>query len=532
MTVLSRPAPAPTARALHRQLARIAVIFSLATLFGNVVLVSFGLDASLRQLEIALGIVTPTIPIILAADLFGLNVQFRPIRACLVALETGRPTPEVAQQALIQALNLPLLTMVRILTYHAAAGFIPLTVLILLANRFLDFGIMPWQIISTWGTIFVSVVAHALVEHFLVLRAVQPVLPCFRAYAGDLPPEQARRIVSVSIHRRLLYISIWMTAIPPVVMSVAALARVNNLLAELGVADSEARLNSLLVWFVILIAMVTLVTITIARLMAAQMSRMVEGMASAMGRVERGDLDAHLEVTTTDEFAALYEGFNRMTQGLRERERLHDAFGRYVTPELAREVAQHGVRLGGETVQATVLFADIRGFTALSERMIASQVVDLLNRYFAAVEPVIEAEGGWINKFGGDSLLAVFGAPIMLADHTRCAVRAALGLRAALAQFNAQQQASGGPLLEIGMGIDTGEVVAGSVGSPNRMEYSVIGDTVNTASRVDALNKEWGTDLLITEAVYQAICEEMPAQAMPPTLVKGKSEPLQTYTLR
>jgi adenylate cyclase len=248
-------------------------------------------------------------------------------------------------------------------------------------------------------------------------------------------------------------------------------------------------------------------------------------MVQAMRRVENEELDAHLEVTTTDEFAGLCEGFNRMTGGLQERERLRHAFGCYVAPELAEEVMCHGVRLGGETVSASVLFTDIRGFTALSERMTPAAVVSLLNRYFAMVEPAIRTEGGWINKFGGDSLLAVFGAPVPQADHTRRAVRAALS------EFNARQREAGEPTLRIGVGIDCGEMVAGSVGSPERMEYTVIGDVVNVASRIEALNKKWGTDVLISAEAYAAVGSDVSVRAMPLTEVQGKSEPIQVYAL-
>jgi adenylate cyclase len=252
-------------------------------------------------------------------------------------------------------------------------------------------------------------------------------------------------------------------------------------------------------------------------------------MGQAMQKVEDGHWDTQLNITTTDEFARLFDGFNHMTEGLRERERLRDAFGRYLAPELAEEVMKRGVRLGGDTINATVLFADIRGFTTLSEDLLPEQVVDLLNRYFAAVEPVIQAHGGWINKFGGDSLLAVFGAPVPHADHARRALQAALALRAALAEFNQHQEAQGGPIIHIGMGVHTGSLVAGNVGSPTRMEYTVIGDIVNVASRIDGLNKEWHTDLLVSAEALAAAGLDIAARAMPPVAVKGKSQPIQVY---
>ncbi len=159
------------------------------------------------------------------------------------------------------------------------------------------------------------------------------------------------------------------------------------------------------------------------------------------------------------------------------------------------------------------------------------EIVSLLNRYFAAVEPAIHAEGGWINKFGGDSLLAIFGAPVPQTDHAQRAVRTARGIRAALSEFNERQREAGEPTLRIGVGIHCGEMVAGSIGCPRHMEYTVIGDVVNVASRIDALNKKWGTDALISAEAYAAIGVEVSVKAMPLVEVPGRAEPLQVYAL-
>jgi adenylate cyclase len=298
-----------------------------------------------------------------------------------------------------------------------------------------------------------------------------------------------------------------------------------------GVGDIMLLMAPLELWVGLLFLSICGVTLVMSALLAREVSSATGSLVRAMKHVERGDLDVHLHVTTTDEFADMYEGFNRMTKGLVERERLRDAFGRYVDPTIAEDVMRHGVSMGGATVSASVLFADIRGFTQLSEAMRPAEIVGLLNRYFAAVEPAIVAQGGFINKFGGDSLLAVFGAPVPQADHAERAVRAALGMRQALAAFNARESAEGRVPLRIGVGISCGEMVAGSVGTPNRMEYTVIGDVVNVASRIQGLNKEWGTDILVSSEVVAQIGDSAPARAMPPASVQGKSAPLLVYAL-
>ena len=274
----------------------------------------------------------------------------------------------------------------------------------------------------------------------------------------------------------------------------------------------------------------------LVRLIVAPLERLRDGAE----RVGYGDLDFRLESRSADEIGQVAAAFNDMAIRLKEREaalaeaqdRLRDAFSRYVPSRLVDQVIEHGVSLGGETVEASVLFADIRGFTALAEQISPAEAVDLLNRYFAAVEPAIAAEKGWIAGFGGDSLLAVFGAPIPLPDHARHAVRAAMRIHQALAQFNACQRQEGGPCLRVGIGIASGEMVAGSIGTPERMEYTVIGDIVNTAARLDELNKQWGTDILISETVYKAVSGEVSARPLPLVDVKGKSEPLKLYALQ
>ncbi len=215
-----------------------------------------------------------------------------------------------------------------------------------------------------------------------------------------------------------------------------------------------------------------------------------------------------------------------------ERKQLEDAFGRYVGPDVVERVLEQRERPSDTMVVGSVLFADIRAFTALAEQLTSAEVVGLLNRYFATVEPIINENGGWIAKFAGDSLMAVFGVPDFEPDHALRAARAAWGIRSALAEFNLEQRLLHGPELRIGIGVACGEMVAGSVGSHEHMEYTVIGDTVNVAARLEALTKRLGVDILISDPVYQSVRSEVEAEAMPLLSIRGKSMPVQTYALR
>jgi adenylate cyclase len=198
-----------------------------------------------------------------------------------------------------------------------------------------------------------------------------------------------------------------------------------------------------------------------------------------MREVESGRLDATITVDDGGEVGLLQAGFNRMVDGLRERERLRDLFGRHVGVDVAREAIERGVSLGGEIQPASVLFVDLSGSTALAQRLEPQAVVSLLNDFFNAVVHAVSAEGGWVNKFEGDAALCVFGTPVPYSDHSSRALRAALALRAAI-----QELATRYPGLDAGIGVSSGEVVAGNVGSEDRFEFTVIGDPVNEAARL------------------------------------------------
>jgi len=263
------------------------------------------------------------------------------------------------------------------------------------------------------------------------------------------------------------------------------------------------------------------VTISTAR----TVSRPIGAMRDALARVEAGDFEATIPIDDGSEVGLLQAGFNRMTAGLAEREQIREAFGTYVDPEVAEKVLSEGTMLEGEEVDVTVMFLDVRGFTGYVERSEAEDVVTRLNRLFELIIPIIQEHGGHVNKFLGDGLLAVFGAPSKLEDHADSAVDAALEVaRAVRDEF--------GDDLQVGIGLNSGPVVAGNVGGAGRLEFSVIGDPVNTAARVEAATRTTGDTILITDTVCDRLTrhddgyEERPAQEL-----KGKRDPVPVFAL-
>jgi adenylate cyclase len=220
----------------------------------------------------------------------------------------------------------------------------------------------------------------------------------------------------------------------------------------------------------------------------------------------------------------------RLTGEERERRRLRQIFGRYVSEEVVEKLLASGRQpnLGGEALEVTVLFSDIRNFTAMSESLAPQEVVELLNNYFErACEPIL-AHGGTLDKFIGDAIMVVFGSPAPRPDHARHAIAAALALAERAADFQgwlARRFPERGPELQdfhIGIGLHTGEVVVGNIGSPKRFEFTAIGDTVNTASRLEGLSKELGWTIVASEATVKAAGPGVVTGGRQKVLVKGR----------
>jgi class 3 adenylate cyclase len=258
-------------------------------------------------------------------------------------------------------------------------------------------------------------------------------------------------------------------------------------------------------------------------LLAGSIAIPVRRLSEATERVAEGDLRVRVPVISTDETAELADSFNRMVAGLEERERLREAFGTFVDPGLAERVAREGTDLAGEEVEVSILFLDVRGFTSFSERADAKAVVAKLNELYEQVVPIVLRHGGHANKFIGDGLLAVFGAPERLVDHAERAVRAGLEIARAVAEAYQGE-------LRVGIGVNSGRVLVGTIGGGGRLDFTVIGDTVNTASRVESATRQTDDDMLITETTLSQISEDgVRWVERPPVPLKGKEQVVRLY---
>jgi class 3 adenylate cyclase len=271
-----------------------------------------------------------------------------------------------------------------------------------------------------------------------------------------------------------------------------------------------------------------------AFLLARMLMRPVQSLAAASAAMRAGDYaNARAEPYWQDEMGALALAFNDMVRGVQERERERDIFGRVVSPEVREKLLTGEVKLGGETLKVTVLFSDIRDFSTISEPMSAEEVVAFLNEYLSEMTEAVKPWGGYINNFIGDAIVVIFGAPIASPGREWAAVAAAMDMRDRLEALNDTRQARGEQRLESGIGISTGSVVAGQVGSMDRFLYTVIGDAVNVAARLEALTKELKRDILVNSSTYEGIRArpEVRVEGMGTHRLKGRREDTEVYAV-
>jgi adenylate cyclase len=259
-------------------------------------------------------------------------------------------------------------------------------------------------------------------------------------------------------------------------------------------------------------ALAILAVIGLGVLIAKIVALPVFELVDASTRVANGDLKAKVrEQKTQDEFGLLSRQFNQMVFQLRQRDIMRDLFGHMVSEEV-REALLHGdeLQLSGELKIVSVLFTDIRQFTNFSEIHSPQEVMDMLNIYFGIVNGAVREAGGMINKFGGDSTMAIFGAPVNLnpSESAYRALRAALSIRIRMKEASARRVQAGLTPINIGIGINTGEAITGNVGAEDRFEYTVIGDTVNVAARIQGLSSLYkDSNILISGETYKAFAE-------------------------
>jgi adenylate cyclase len=354
-------------------------------------------------------------------------------------------------------------------------------------------------------------VAYAAVLHFFSYE--QFLRPVVEDIVSELPPDFTGAPVGVPLRWKLLGALPLINVITGVVVSGLS-------------TDGSAQLEDLGLDVVVAVLVAFTISLELTLLVTRSVLQPVDELLDATGAVKRGDLDARVPVTSGDELGRLAGSFNEMMQGLSEREALREAFGAYVDPDVAERVLDQGDELiEGQEREVTVMILDVWDFTAFAQRSSARETVSFLNDLFGIVVPCVTQHGGHANKFLGDGLLAVFGAPDRLPDHADRAVAAAGEIATALARRFGDE-------VRFGIGINSGPVVVGSVGGGGRLEFAVIGDPVNVAARVENLTRETGDVVLLTEATRCLLTDG--AENLEPrgsSALKGVPEPVPIYAL-
>lgn len=366
----------------------------------------------------------------------------------------------------------------------------------------------PAASLYIFATVALGGISTSAVWYLIVDRVMRPVLA--RALAGAESGHQ----VGPTIQHRLTMAWTLATGVPLLGIAVLAI----GYLADVGF-EVHRTFEAIL-----LLVGVALVVGLFAILVAVRsVSERIGALRAALARVQSGDFGARVVVDDASEIGRLQAGFNTMAAGLAERERIREVFGTYVDRDVAEHILRSGATLAGEELVVTMMFVDVRGFTTLAEALHPADVVHTLNRLFERIVPLVHRHGGHVDKYAGDGLFAVFGAPRRHRDHADRALAAAVQIADAVGdEF--------GGALSVGVGLNSGPVVAGNVGGAGRLEFSVIGDAVNVAARVESATRLTGDPVLLSDRTLEMLTDPRGQFVERPGMkLKGKSTPVQLY---
>ena len=441
----------------------------------------------------------------------------RPIRSYLERRHNGLATSAVlTDQVQQRLLNEPFFLM-------ALNALVWISAAVTYALYFWRLGLDQKAIIGAFslnlqvGLVSVTV-AFFVIEFFMQRRMI----PYFFPKGGM---SAVSKIIRIRIRTRLIAFLAATNLIPMFTLARGSWGIVQSF------ADTGQALSAMQTMIFSHAAIFAWVGIWLTFLVSSNLTRPLADMTSVLKRIRNGHFDGRVSVTSNDELGYVGDAVNEMATGLKEREFIKETFGKYVSKEVRDEVLSRKIPLDGEVREVTVLFADLRNFTPLVERTTPQQVVRIINRYFEEMEASIRAQGGLVLQFIGDEIEAVFGAPIPLSDHATQAMIAAMSMNDGLAAVNQVFADRGHSPLQHGIGIHSGNVVAANIGSPSRLSYALVGDTVNVASRLQDANKQHGTSIIVSADTHRRFSRGFPLRSLPTTTLKGKIEPVELYGL-
>jgi adenylate cyclase len=465
---------------------------------GTIVMYTFYYDIPSRKLAPLMIVVLSLTGGTIAIAIVRIHHRLRPVREWIANRDAD--DPDLAARAWSAAVGLPIQIIRRDMFLPVVGVALPGSIAAVVIMKLAWTATLP-----IFAGAMIAIGYSGLLHYFAVEAGMRPILVDINR---SLPPRLRMGVRALPLRLKLLGSLPLINVITGLI--VAALSSNGGGGASLG--------------FDVLVAVTVAFTISfeLTALLSRSLLRPIRDLQKATEVVREGRYDVRVPITTADELGELGAAFNQMVAGLAEREQLREAFGTYLDEEVAEYILNEGMTAGGRTVDVSILFCDVLGFTQFASEADAQAVVSRLNALFEVIVPIISRHRGHVDKFVGDGLLAVFGAPEPLEDHADRAVLAAMEIAAVVNNPSSD-------LMRVGIGVNSGQVVAGSIGGAGRLNFSVIGDAVNVAARVEEATRELGDDVLITAETRDRLGYTVEVAPRGPQHLKGKEEPVELF---
>jgi class 3 adenylate cyclase len=392
-------------------------------------------------------------------------------------------------------------------------------------------GAEPRELIECVRTFFGITVVGGTIAALIIYFAAENM---WRKVIGKFFPEgdlsQIKGAFRLSVKKRLIVVFLMISLFPLPLLAVTAYTKAQAMRTVDAIARTQI-MSSLLIEIIFITVICVGVSLLLSIFVSRSVSNPLRDLETAMKKVENGNLDVQVEMVSNDEIGSVSQGFNHMVRGLEESQSIKESFGKYVSQEIRDEILAGRVPLDGEMKRVTMLFSDLRNFTPLVEFTHPKQVVTIINQYFSEMTEAINQNRGLVLHFVGDAIVAVFGAPVSYDDHPDTAVAAALEMRRRTLLLNESLRKQGFDPLNHGIGIHTGAVLAGNIGSKERASYTLIGDAMNLTSRIEGLTKEFLCDIILSQTTYNLLTGNFLTKNLSSVKVKGKKQEIMIYQL-
>ncbi len=451
-----------------------------------------------------------------------LHRLLRPIDECIIRVRSDRePSANLVERARRRLINLPFL----FIGFNVGM-WILIPALVFISAHLIGMMDLHSSVVFSIRASMVGLISTAIGFFRIESYCRRELIPFFFPHGRLTGLKGAARI---PISRRIRMLFRLGSLVPLTILVVTLL----TLQWEVGVTviSAEDYGRGIIVFTLVLCIIAFFSGGILNRVVSRSVVEPLQNMLKAMEKIQNGDYNTRIKVVGNDEIGVLGDAGNEMIKGLAERKKLRTIFGRYVTPEIRDEILSGLIPLEGDRREATVLFADLRNFTPFVENNPSEEVIASMRAYFTAMHRAIRRHKGLVLQFVGDEIEAVFGVPVHFPDHADAAVQAALDMRRELKELNSNRSARGKAPFSHGIGIHSGEVLAGNSGSEEQSAYALIGNTVNVASRIQAMTKELDCDILVSQETLERLEDSFQMDQQPQRMLKGYSRPVIVYKI-